>query len=36
MTEDIDIDEETAEEIREWFAEPLDLGFPEGYRPGEL
>lgn len=30
------IDEDALAEFHEWLAEPLDLGFPDGYRPGEL
>lgn len=31
-----DIDPEALREFQEWLNEPLDLGFPDGYRPGEF
>lgn len=34
MTDEIDPDALRA--FHEWLDEPLDLGFPEGYRPAEF
>ena len=30
------VDDDTLQELREFMNEPLDLGFPEGYRPAEF